>query len=722
VVYQGVVVPTGIITITTPGDVVLDVPGGFTVQVDVGILGTLTLLNDPALTVGGGLVITSGTVTSADDLDLVLPTLVIESAGRLDVGSHRLALIDSLTPTAPAPTIAIEGELAVGAGGNLALEASVVDVLAGGTLRLVGASDASRAAITGAATPTLPGGWSVELAAGSTLEANLFQVQQMGTAGIDVDIGAALGAAPLDLRDGVFDLVAANGVFLEIERGTLAQLEDLVFKDTNGVGRANQPGTKNVRVSPLVVGSKPVSFGGWRGAFGGSAYEDDEILPTDNFALWGSRLAYLNVREHATQHDVFWRTLSEDDTVRFEVERAPLVGAFGFIGSTPAVGPSVYVVADTTITPATPYRYRLREVLFDDGFTILSKIAQTVTIDGIPGPGTLPGGNQNQPPAPLIGRGGPGGWKLGKLAGPRLPADLGGSATEGGGLALDEVIASALLQDGERWIEIELPAGRHSAFTFEPLGRRHLRIIGHEADPAAVDVSEGPIVIRGLEAESTVELSNFALASGASRRPALVIEDCQGLVVLDRLEVRGTGTSGIRVVNSRAVVLQGVALPDLARAELTSSSVWCRGGRLNDLVLAEGSQVESWGTRARGELDPRSRWTRHAAAKAQLALESLPGELLVTVEGDPGALWRGFAGQHLVHELPLGAAPVLIENPLGMGTPRQLGPDGKDQLVLAVPPVLALLARPLYLQAVLEGPEHAAPTPVRSFRAATGGD
>jgi len=324
IAYAGFLEPGGIIYITTSGSVMVDVPNGFGVLVNVGITGTLTIEN-ATLALGGDLVIQSGTVVGAGDLALTIASphsVVIEAGGVLDAQGNRLQIVDD-APLAGVP-ITVEGRLEVGAGGELALAASTIDVQSGGVLSIVGFGPDSRAGILGA--PLTGGGWQVEIGAGATLEAQFFQVQQMGTGGIDVDIGASLGAFPLDVRDGIFDRIAANGVYLEIDRSSPTQLDDLQFLDSSGVGHANQPGTKNVRVS---AASQIVSFEGWSGSFGGPQFEDDAT----GLALWGSRLDYLIVRERLTRNDVFWRTVFEDDVLSFHVERAPdLGGSFVQIG------------------------------------------------------------------------------------------------------------------------------------------------------------------------------------------------------------------------------------------------------------------------------------------------------------------------------------------------------------------------------------------------------
>jgi hypothetical protein len=598
----------------------------------------------------------------------------------LDALGHRLELTNGVD--ASGVDVDVSGRLRVGARGDLVLAGSLIDVQTGGFLSLVGSGPSARGSITGDGV----GGWEVEIGSGATLEAQYFRVQEMGTAGILVDINASLGAFPLDVRDGIFDLIAANGVYLESDRQTPTQLDELQFRDTSGVGRANQPGTKNVRVSSS---RQIVSFEGWSGAFGGPLYEDD----ASGLALWGSRIAYLIVREHAARNDVFWRTVFEDDVLSFHVERAPaMTGSFVQVGPdvTP-VGPSLYSVSDATITAATPYRYRLREVLYA-GPPEISKVLRTVKVDGLPNPAGLPGKGPLTP-LPLAGLDGPGGGKLGKLKGAspsRTPKEVETEA-DGRGLDLPELLAAALADEDERWIEIELPAGRHAAFTYEPTGRRHLRITAQEGEPAVIDVTQGPIRIRGVGAGLSVELAGFELRADDSRMPARVIEDCAGIVLLDRLEVHGTGPAGIRVTGSQAVVLQGVKLPELARVELTGSTAWCRGGRLNELAQSEVSRVESWGTRARSDVDGTSEWLAHETAPARLDLEELEGELFLTVEGTPGTPWLGLAGLRLRRELPRGSPPLLIERPMELGPAHVVGPDGRDQLALAIPPSLALL-------------------------------
>jgi hypothetical protein len=320
--------------------------------------------------------------------------------------------------------------------------------------------------------------------------------------------------------------------------------------------------------------------------------------------------------------------------------------------------------------------------------------------------------------------GGSSGGKPGKLRkAPSLKGDPDAPDAPGrpGDPDLQATLDDALASASSGWIDVVLAAGRHAPFTFEPTGRQNLRIVGLDGEPAVVDVSEAPIRIRGVGRRQSVELSGFALSSDDSRRPAIVIENCEGLVLLDGLEVRGRRSSGVRLVNAAAVVLQDVKLPELAGLELErGSNAWCRRGQLQELRLSEGSRVESWGTQARSVVDATSEWRRHPAMAAQLGLEQVEGDLVVTVAGAPESAWLGLVSLHLARELAPGAQPMLLYRPMPLGPARALGPDGRDQLVLPVPPSIALLGGPAYLQALLSTEGGQALTPVRSWRPGQG--
>jgi hypothetical protein len=595
--------------------------------------------------------------------------------------------------------VTVRGRLAVGAGGELVLAASPIDVQSGGTLSLVGASANRRAQITGGGV----GGWSATIGPGAILEASHFLVQEMGAPGLRVDLAAALGAAPLDLRDGIFDRVAANGAFLVIDRAAPAVLQDLQFRDSAGVGASHQPGTRNVRVG---TGSALVTIEAWKGAFGGEQFEDDPGAR----ALWGSRLSSFTVRERAGRNEVAWRAISADDALSFHLERAPdLAGSFLQIGPDVAsIGPGLYRLSDSSVAPGTPYRYRLRETLAV-GPPVISEILAEVRVDGIEDTNTQAKPQPPTPTAALVAEG-EGGGPSG-TSGTLHP----GTPLDAHGLDLQALLDAALAGDGGGWIEVELPAGRHSSFTFEALAPHDLRVVAARGAAAEIDVRSLPLRIRGVPAGRMVELSGFTLDAGGSQEPAIVVEDCAGVVLLDRLEVRGTGSTGVRLERASAVVLQDVLLPELGALALERGSrASCRGGRLHGLRVVENSLVESWGAEAVPEVDATSRWLEHPAMPGELALEEVGDELFLLVEGTPGARWVGLVGLGL----RLDPAPVrptfLLTSPRRLGAPRTLGPDGRDQLPLRLSPSLALLGCPLFLQARFDA--DARVTPVRSFR------
>jgi hypothetical protein len=101
---------------------------------------------------------------------------------------------------------------------------------------------------------------------------------------------------------------------------------------------------------------------------------------------------------------------------------------------------------------------------------------------------------------------------------------------------------------------------------------------------------------------------------------------------------------------------------------------------------------------------------------AQLGLEQVEGDLVVTVAGAPGSTWLGLVSLNLARGLVPGAEPMLLHGPLPLGPVRALGPDGRDQVVLPIPPSVALLDGPLYLQTLLDSGSGHALTPVRSWR------
>ena len=690
--YEGVLIPGGIILITSPGSVVVDVPAGFGVRVDVGIGNVLTIMNS-TLTIGDALNILSGTVASAGDLVLGAQSITIELPGRLDVLGNRVELTGGVPITA-------RGELAVGAGGELVLAASTVDVQgSGGELTVVGvAGDLAR--VTGGGV----GGFSLLVGAGATLTAEHFQLQEMGVDGLRIDLNANVVA----LRDGTFDRVELGGVLLDIARPTVTQLDRLFFLDTENL--RGSPNTFNVRTQP---GSLPVAFADWEGIFGGPSYEDD----VNTLAFWGSKLAFFIARDHPNTNKLLWRTTREEDVQAFVIERSLLPpGTFTFVTQVPAGGPQLYTFVDTTIVPGTPYRYRLSETL-TFGPPVVGRILSEQDTDGIAGPPmTNPKGPS--PPLPLADDGsGP------DPLGPAKPVGALDHLPSGS----TDIQAYLDAVQGDEHIELALEGGVHAPFSWEPASGSSLRIVAKADELVVIDVSRMPVLVRGVGRDQSVELIGFVLRGSNPDAPALVLENCAGPVVLDGLLIQSRRDEALVVTNSAAAVLQDVRIQGGLLLE-SGSSAYVSSSQTRLARLRGHSTLQS--ARFQGTLDvaPDSRSIEQVLPVPGLSLErpsdSMGGEhrkLHVRLLGPAQASWQLFASDRIGFRPQDGSAiPVLLDarHSISLLDARRIGTEGEDEFVLELP--AELLDSLLYFQAFVtpsgtESVHTAIPSPLRAL-------
>ncbi|NOT32335.1 MAG: hypothetical protein HOP15_17955 [Planctomycetes bacterium] len=685
--YDGVLIPGGIILITSPGSVIVDVPDGFGVRVDVGVGNLLTILNS-TLTIGDALNILSGTVASAGDLVLDAQSITIEAPGRLDVLGNRVELTGGVA-------ITVRGELAVGAGGELVLAASTVDVQGpSGELTVVGiATDHARATGGGI------GGFSLLVGAGATLTAEHFEIQEMGVDGLRIDLNANV----LALRDGTFDRVELGGVLLDIARLAVTQLDRLFFLDTENL--RGSPNTFNVRTQP---GSLPVAFADWEGIFGGPSWEDD----LNNLAFWGSKLAFFIARDHPAANKLFWRTTREEDVQAFVIERSLLPpGTFTFVTQVAASGPQLYNATDATIVPGTPYRYRLSEIL-TFGPPVVGRILSEQDTDGLPGP---PMTNPKGPPPPL------------PLAGDGSSPDPLGPVTLAGALdhlpsGSTDIQAYLDLVQGDEHIELALEGGIHAPFAWEPASGSSLRIVAKADELVAIDVSRKPVLVRGVGRDQSVELSGFVLRGSNPDAPALILENCAGPVVLDGLLIQSRRDEALVVTNSAAAVLQDVRIQGGLLLE-SDSSAYVSSSQARFARLRGHSTLQSSRFQGTLEVAPDSRSIAQVLPMPGLFLArpSDPGKLLVRLLGPAQASWQLFASERIGFRPQDGSAiPVLLDtrHSISLLDARRIGTEGQDELVLELP--AELLGSLLYFQAFVtpsgtEAVIHAAiPSPLRA--------
>jgi hypothetical protein len=604
---------------SSSSSLVLDIAEGWPAGVSVDVLGGTITLESSDFSIGGDLVLESGTLAIgvSGTLDVAGASgIVIEAPGTLDIGPHQ-----TLVP-APAP-ITVRGKLNVGPGGELQLESNALVVEAGGSLCLSGGAS-NLAGIVGAN----GGGYALSVLDGATIAAKNFVFTGMGPAGITIARDALIEAAPLDLRNGLFDLPSAGGRLLALERSAPTTLRYLAFENTNAAGTVNVhvPGT-----------SALITLVNWSGAFSGPGFEDDPGMQLD----WGPpelTEASLSARWKPDHVQVAWTTTSEIDAEAFLLRRSiEPAGPFQDMHETPSTGPGSYAYADWTVAPGTAYRYRLYErlthgvlVQLDEALLPASELPVFLPNWGRPAPPPPPA-----PPAPLplvIGSGG---------SYPDVPS----------------AVAQLSRTHSGTHVSLELAPGRHAAFELHELPL-DLQLAARAG--AWIDASAGPVRITGLSASHSLELVGLTLDAERPERLALELEDCAGVVLLDALELQGSA----RLVSGRAVVLQGCTVSgglllergsraaasgtELGDVRVQPGSDWRERAQAPELVLRDG-QVEitgspgssAWlfcarrlGWRAAGQVE--GTWLLDA-----LALESLGPRVLV----DGRAAWSLPAGQ-----------------------------------------------------------------------------
>ena len=244
---------------------------------------------------------------------------------------------------------------------------------------------------------------------------------------------------------------------------------------------------------------------------------------------------------------------------------------------------------------------------------------------------------------------------------------------------------------GER-VTLELAPGVHAPFTIGPELACDLSIVA--AGNASIDVSAQPVRIADLPAGRSVELVGLVLDAHGSPAPALVVQDAEGVVLLEDLHVRGArSTTGVELVNARAVVLQGGSLEGslaLARgSRATASAV-----QIASIELAGGSLLETRGIDVEPFIERGSRWLERARAP-ELELAPDGAAILVSSRGPAWLLVASRPG----FRVPLGPScegVLLLDRPeLDRSLLRV--PDGRARWTL---PLLASEAR-VYLQAVM---------------------
>ena len=538
---------------------------------------------------------------------------VIVQSGEFDIGGTRLEMPDDQQLT-----VMNTGKLSVGAGGEVALSTNLFTINSGGTLNLAGAAT-DRANIEGVM-PTgggAVGGYSVLAQAGSTVEAFNFRIQEMSVAGMVIDVGANIGAAPKDLRNGIFDRVADGGVLLEIERAAPTEFRYLRFADSLMTGRNATPGTTfNVRVPNS---SSTITMTNWSGPFGGPTYEDDPGGVLDWGPSESTVLTFFKAKSRIVDVEFKWKTSAEVDIDRFVLERAPLNGSsFTVIVEVPPAGPQLYTYVDDTITPGSSYHWRFSERLTHGAVNVLGEA--WTTAQGAPrfrpGPAVVP---------------------------PLTPLTAGVADVSGGGDAIQHALDGLRGPQVRSGVTLRIHEGTYDAFSIPAWLDGAVRLVAAEPGAVTIDASAQPVVIEGLGVEASVELKDLVVRGSGG--PLLVVRESEATVLLDRVRMEG-GFHGPALLASAAagVLLQRVEVsgPVGLHAE-GASSLAAFGGRLGAVRALEGSSFTGFGVRAEASASGGATAVVHPAHPA--ILRDAGGGL--RLDAAPGRLWRLFASSSL---------------------------------------------------------------------------
>ena len=555
---------------------------GITVELD----GTAPSLLGPAAPGGalnfGALVVKNGRRAAQSDLAIAATSLVVAAGAELSAAGNRLAL--------PPITMSLAGRLSAEAGGEIAL-APTTSLTIGptGSLGLVGE-------FGNAATVTGNGGSGYTLVVNGLLEAQNFGFYDMAPGGILVSASATLAASPFDLRGGIFDRPStiAGSVLLNIQRPTPTDLRYIEFAATNGASAAN------VRV----LGGAPITFTNWSGTLGGASFEDDP----SNLVTWASPVSTQVATFVATpgigQIQLDFTTGLEVDVARFEIERTlASSGLFSITATIPPLGSaSSYSFMDTGLVAGQAYDFRLYQVL-DYGARQLLGALQATPLG---------------PPVPP-------GVDVGNGAYPNIQA------------AIDAATGSVAV--------IRVAPGTYPSFEIGPAAPSRLRIVAAAGGPVTVDTSAGPIYVHGLESGRSLELVGLIIGAPTSPHEALVVADCEGVIVCTDLAVLGgVGRSGVRVDDARAVAVQrtlAIGSPGLEVAG--GSRVQWTGGSVDAIAAAGGSVVTICGATAPTIVqDGTASVLSLAGAMPNVLLPTtatVGGPLSVTIEGQASSAW-----------------------------------------------------------------------------------
>ena len=554
----------------------------------------------------------------------------------------------------PAGPVTVKGELAVGAGGELQLGSAVsLGVTSSGTLRVVG-EPGDPATVSG----HLGGGYA--LSVDGDLAARNYAFRDMGPAG--VVFTGDLAPAPDDLRGGVFDRAAPGGVLLDLGQGAGHVFWYASFLDSTGTAAAN------VRRSS----GSPVAFANWGGAFGGEAFEDDPAGLIDWLPPDVTELASFSATNGPEQVLVEWETTREVDVDAFVLEAGPgAAGPFATLAELPPAGPGPYAFSHGPLPEDVAVHYRLLERVSSGALNLLAEDSAT------PYDADLPA---------VFRRVGPNGEFATLQA------------------AVDAAAAPFAV--------LQVEAGTYGSFAVDaPAGNVH--VVPDGSGPVVIDTGPGPLEVRNTLPGQTVSLVELVVL-GSPSAPSIRIQDTQGLVILDGLEVHGgQGQPGIVAATAAAVTLQRSQVDGEPGLESSASTVYASRGALDEADLTAGSTLKTAQLAPAVTTDPSSQHVAFAGLMPDLDAPPFPvlGQpLTLDVETDPGAAWLVFAspgyGLLDLQDPALWQMAVFLdlaafaELAAGAGDPV----TGQATAVVQLPPEGSLLGREIVLQLLQVSP------------------
>ncbi len=287
----------------------------------------------------------------------VAPGALALSCTSLTLAAGATLEVDGATLELTAPSFAVAGTLAVGPNGVLALPAGLnVSVPLAGTLSVVGAIGAP-ATITGIGA----GGYGLSVS--GTIAASNAVFEEMNAAGLLIDSGATIAAAPNDLRAVTFRLpdMTPGAVLLDIRRTSATNVYYPTFENPNAAAAWN---------ARTVAGGAPVTFINYQGDFAGPAFENDPNDLLGWIAAPLTDLAVYTATAGVEEVTLDWETDEETGVAAFLLGRSTsATGPFTLVATRPATGPGVYQFVDTELTGGTRYYYRLSEQVAVNGAT-----------------------------------------------------------------------------------------------------------------------------------------------------------------------------------------------------------------------------------------------------------------------------------------------------------------------------------------------------------------